>query len=381
MEELFAIILVLLTIFAASYAVLIGFYTYGWFTLKKFALSGKEVSTKISVLVPARNEENNIQSLIEDLVNQKYPKNLLEIIIVDDHSEDDTIEIAASFVKDHDYIKILSLRSDEVGKKSAISRGVKEAKGELIVTTDADCHLQKNWLFTLVQYYEKDKPKFISSTVCFHHDKSFFKKLQSLEFLSLIASGAGSISMNAPVLCNGANLAYTKKAFEKVRGYESDSGFVSGDDVFLLLKIKKEFGNKTISFLKDYNALVFTEPKKSLKAFLQQRIRWISKSRGYKNLGIVTASLLVYLYNYMLFAGLIFGFWLNELLTYVFMFFVFKLIIDLPIYLSVTSFVKKTRLMLIYLPMQVLYVFYVSIIGFAGNFLNFSWKGRKGLGR
>lgn len=377
MEELFTIILVLLTTFAIAYAILICFYTYGWFTLKKVISSGKDVSTKISVLIPARNEENIIGFLIEDLINQGYPENLLEIIIIDDHSEDKTKHIVNSFIEKYEYIKVLSLPDDEYGKKKAIRRGVEAASGELIITTDADCRVQKKWLLSIIQYFEKDKPELISGAVCFHNDNSFFGKLQSLEFLSLIASGAGSINMNAPILCNGANLAYTRKAFEKVDGYESDSGFVSGDDVFLLLKIKKEFGSKAVAFLKDYRALVFTEPKGNLKEFLQQRIRWISKSRGYKNLGIVNASLLVYLYNYMLFAGLIIGFWIDELLIYVLIFFIFKLIIDLPIYLGITSFVKKPVLMLFYLPMQVIYVFYVSIMGFVGNFLNFSWKGRK----
>lgn len=378
MNTFVLIIVTLLFSFFIAYGILIGFYTIGWYLLKQPARSKRKPVTRVSVLIPARNEEANIAACLKDLMHQDFPSELIEITVIDDHSEDDTLGKISEVVMNHPERQIQIARlSGKSGKKAAITQAISTASGKLILTTDADCRLPEGWISSMVNHYEQSGSKMISGPVVFHQENSLFKKFQSLEFLSLIASGAGSISIKAPIMCNGANLAYEKKAFEAVSGYASDASFVSGDDVFLLLKIKKQYGSDAVHFLKDESAIVKTHAKQSLKEFLQQRIRWISKSRGYTNLAIVLASLIIYLFNYMLFATALLSIWFPDLLMFALIFLIAKVIIDFPILLGISSFAKKQKLLWFYPALQIIYVIYVSLIGFAGNFFGFSWKGRK----
>ncbi len=378
LETIYQTIFILMITFCMLYVILISIYTYGWYTLKTATGSIPDPSTPISILVPARNEEHNILNCLKDLSGQNYPAHLFEIIVIDDHSEDDTAEIVKEFSGNKKNITLLSLNKSETGKKTAIKIGIASSERKLIITTDADCRFGENWLRMISGAYETESSKMIVGPVIFSEGRNFFQRIQSLEFLSLIASGAGAISANSPILCNGANLAFEKQAFEKVGGYEIKEKYISGDDIFLLLRIRQSYGRSAISFLKNNDAIVSTSPQKNLKAFLQQRIRWISKAKGYTNFEIITTSLIVYLFNYALFAGLIISIWIPGLLLLTLILFILKLVVDFPIYYGITDFVNKRYLLWYLLPLQALYVFYVSIIGFAGNFVGFRWKGRRG---
>ncbi len=376
METFYSLIYLLFSLFCIGYFLLIAFHTYGWFTMKEFKTTDKP-SVSASIIIPARNEMENIANCLSDILNQSYSSNFFEIIVVDDHSDDQTSKTAKNILNNYQNGKVISLPDTEKGKKAAIKTGVDNASGKLIITTDADCRFNKDWLKSIVSFYEAEKPKIISGPVAFHNEKNAFEKMQSLEFMSLIASGAGAISIGAPILCNGANLAYEKKAFEAVNGFKSDSQYFSGDDIFLLLKIRKRFGKDAIRFIKDKNSIVYSLSQKTLKSFIQQRIRWVSKSKGYTNLAIILASLLVYLFNYGIFAGLILSIWFEGLFLFSVILFIIKLLIDLPIMTGISLFMKKAGMLWYYIPVQILYLPYVSIIGFIGNFITFKWKGRK----
>ena len=218
----------------------------------------------------------------------------------------------------------------------------------------------------------------IIGPVCFHKDNSTFKKIQNLEFLSLIVSGAGAAKISHPIMCNGANLAFSKSAYSKVMTNEKEENFISGDDIFLMLKIKRKYGSQAIHFLKSYDAIVYTEAKNTFKDFFDQRIRWVSKSRGYSSISLILTSLIIYIFNYFLLAGAILSFFFPELISYTLILFLIKCIIDLPILFGITKFVKRKKLLFFFLPLQLIYILYISIIGFVGNFLKFEWKGRNG---
>lgn len=374
------VILFMLYLFTLAYAFLIGIYTYGWFSLKVFDKKEAGSQTKISVIVPARNEANNIRNCLSGLLDQTYPADRYDIIVVDDHSSDDTAQIVNEVISSGKNQNLSLVRLDQeegFGKKYAISKAVAIAKGNLIVTTDADCRIKKTWLSTIASFYEFGKPKLISGPVSFHDEKSWFEKLQSLEFLSLISSGAGSISVNAPILCNGANLAYEKSAFKRVNGFDSDGKFMSGDDIFLMLKIYKLFGKGSVKFLKSREAIVQTKAQKTIGSFIAQRIRWVSKSRAYTNLAIINSSLIVFLFNYGILAGTILGIWFPELLIASAFLLILKTIIDLPLLIGVSLFSGKQNLLINILPLQILYILYVSVVGLIGNFVKFNWKGRR----
>lgn len=370
----------LLIFFGTVYLIIIFIYTFGWYRLKTFIPSAIKFDTLVSIVIPARNEERNIQILLTNLIQQNYPKDNFEIIIIDDNSTDNTAEIVSAFIKQNPEhrIKIIHLSGEnpeEAYKKKAITKAIDTSIGELIITTDADCTVDKNWLRSFVSFYQLEKPQMIVGPVSFHNESSLFEKLQSFEFLSLIAITAGAIRIRRPIMCNGANLAYEKSAFTAVGGFGNDK-FSSGDDVFLLLKIKKQFGNRSVRFIKSLDAIVHTEPKKNIKDFIHQRIRWASKNKGY-DVKILLVSFTVYMVNLLLISGLLFALIYPSIINIVLASMIIKMIIDLPILFGITKFVKQRKIMFYAFPMIILYPIYIIITGGLGIIGNYQWKDRK----
>ena len=369
-----------LLFFGIIYLVIISIYTYGWFRLKTYKPPDITLKTQVSIIIPARNEEKNITNLLADLVKQDFSKDLFEIIVIDDNSSDQTVNIVNSFISSHPEHKIQLIKISEeepfmAYKKKAISLAIEKSKGDLIVTTDADCRLGEKWLKSIVSFYESEKPGMIVGPVSFHNEKSFFEKMQTLEFLSFIAITGGAIKIGNPIMCNGANLAYEKKAFYDVGRFGGDE-FSSGDDVFLMLKIKKYFGNKSVRFLKNYNAFVFTEAKKTLRDFFNQRTRWASKNKGY-DFKILFISVTVYMINLLLLTGLVLSIFYPFLFKIVVFSYLVKLIIDIPILIGIGNFIKRSRMFIFSLPLILIYPVYIILTGALGIVGNYQWKGRK----
>jgi cellulose synthase/poly-beta-1,6-N-acetylglucosamine synthase-like glycosyltransferase len=366
----------------ALYVLLICQLYIGWITLKPFKQKTENNSSvKISVIIPARNEEQCIQDCISSILNQDYPSQLFEIIVVDDNSTDKTNQIVKDIIRNYSNcsIKLIQLADHDVTssfKKNAITQAVKEASGDLIVTTDADCTMNHGWLSSIASFYLVNHPAFISSPVCYSEEDTFFKKIQSIEFLSLIYSGASLISLGFPVMCNGANLAFEKKVFDEVSGYDSEIKFASGDDVFLMMKIKKKYPNR-IAFLKSIDAMVYTKPSQSIGSFIQQRKRWVSKSSGYKSFAPLFVALVIFLFNALIVFSSIFAIYFKGLWSTIAALLIIKFLVDLPAISGSLKFAKKTQFLWLYLPMQLIYPIYITIIGIVGNIGGYNWKGRK----
>lgn len=370
----------LIIIIAAIYSLLILYFTFSWMKIPQYKKKTSPFKTRVSVVIPVRNESSNIIRCLQSITLQDYPAELFEIIICDDSSTDDTVSV----IKEHalsqtqHQIKLLELSyKNLIFKKQAITEAVSAASGELIITTDGDCIMNEKWISSIVSFFKEKKCVMIAGPVLFNNEKGMLNHLQSLEFMSLVASGLGSVSGNFPVMCNGANLAYTRYAFNSAGGYTNNTRYASGDDIFLLIKIKKLFPRK-IGVLKSADAIVYTDAKKTFKNFLSQRMRWVSKSRGYRSFPAIFSSVIVYLANFLILSGGILSFFFNnKIFTAFIVLSVAKCIIDLPILISITGFAKRRNLLMYYLPLQVLYVIYVSLIGIAGNFTAYTWKGRK----
>ncbi len=374
------IFLFFLIIFGLIYTVLILSYTLGWFRLKNFNAGPLFVPhTKASIIIPARNEEKNILNLLLDLVKQSVSQNFYEILVVDDNSTDKTAEIVKSFIESHLDFEI-HLRGLPNGsqntayKKKAIQKAIQDSSGDLIITTDADCRLGPKWLETIIQSYEKDRPQMIVGPVSFHNETTVFENMQTLEFLSLIAITGGAIQIGKPIMCNGANLAYEKKAYVEAGGFGDDK-FSSGDDVFLLYKIMNNFGNNSVKFLKNYDAIAFTEAKKNLKDFIHQRTRWASKNKGY-NAKILFVSTSVYFFNLLITIGLLACIFNSNLFNYILIAIIVKTIVELPILVGISKFVKRYRIFLYSFPLVFLYPVYIVITGALGILGIYTWKGR-----
>ncbi len=366
-------------------------YIEGWNVIPQWNVpSSFFPKTKVSILIPARNESANIQQCIQSILNQKFPSQLFEIIVIDDHSTDDTAEIVEAFEQPN--VRVLFLKNHVKDraqllsfKKKAIEVAVAQSSGKLIVTTDADCIVPPDWLNLIVSFYENSerqnegKPyKFIAAPVNFYDEKSLFEKCQSLDFIGMMGVTGAGIHRQFMNMCNGANLAYEKKAFCEVDGFEGIDAIASGDDMLLMQKMAKRFPDQ-IAFLKNQKATVLTKAIGDLKPFTQQRIRWASKSGSYQEFQILIILAIVFFFCVSIVLNFFLLFLFFEKIGWVFLFqILIKTIIDYFFLNQMSGFFKRKDLMKIFLPAQIFHISYIAVIGFLGNVKKeYRWKGRK----
>lgn len=388
LENTFKILLIFISILAILclfYISLILYYRKGWQSIKTFNPSNQEKRIFISVIISARNEEKNLPALLKDLSNQQYGRDYFEVIVVDDHSEDKTAEIIKSF----SWVKLISLSSHVNGpinsyKKLAIETAISQSKGELIVTTDADCRVNHLWLSTIADFALVSKAKMIIMPVSYNYNSSFLGLFQILDFMSLQGITAASVALKSPLMCNGANLAYKKFAFLEVNGFNEISSLASGDDMFLLHKISKKFPGE-IAYLKSNEVIVYTDPMPTISSFLNQRVRWAGKSKFYKDYKIKIILILIYVFNLLL---LITPFLVfikpltvtvstNRILSAWIFILLLKTIVEMC-FLKPVSFFFKYRYIMGFFPLaQPFHIIYTVISGTLGFKGTYKWKGRK----
>jgi cellulose synthase/poly-beta-1,6-N-acetylglucosamine synthase-like glycosyltransferase len=356
------------------YAILILFYYSGWKELEMFSPDGPEPSLNISVIIAARNEEENIGSLLSSLESQTYPRHLFEVIVVDDHSSDNTSTIVSGF----SLAKLIRLEFSNINsyKKKAIETGIAAASGDLIVITDADCFVQPGWLKTIAAFKEKTNAMFIAAPVAIRYKRNLLQTFQSLDFMVLQGITAASVQKRIHNMCNGANLAYERKTFFEVNGFSGIDHIASGDDMLLMQKIANRFPQK-VSYLLSAEAIVTTQPAKTWKEFFNQRIRWASKATNYNDIKIFSALFLVYFFNCALLALLMAGFWRSHLWIGFAGILFGKIIIELIFIYPVAKFYKQEKLIRLFPLYQPLHIIYTVIAGWLGTFGSFEWKGRK----
>ncbi len=335
---------------------------------------------KISVIVPVRNEAQHIGALLKDLNHQTYNPRLFEVWIVDDDSSDNTAYIVDTFTKNSSIqLKVIRLPNSlslTSPKKRAIQAALSQATGELIVTTDGDCRVGPDWLTSLAECYQGTQAKLISGPVTFTPEGTLTAHLQTVEFSSLIGSGAAAIAAGSPSLCNGANLAYEKKTFEEVGGFMGNEHIASGDDEFLMHKIAALYPG-SVQFLKDPRAIVRTVPHSSWEDFYRQRKRWASKWKHYNNPVSIALALYVFTCNAVLLVTLVLG-WLGILSwPQVFVILLTKWVPEWFFTGGVLSFLQKTK-SLLYIPLvQLIYPFYVTFFGLVVQKPTYIWKDRR----
>lgn len=364
---------IIITIFLL-YSCLIIHYWLTWKSIPDYAVSSSLPQTTISVIIPARNEEKNIGQLLQALLEQTYPSALFEIIVVDDHSTDTTAAVVQKFPT----VKLIQLK--EVGinsyKKKAIETGIAAATGELIVTTDADCLPSQNWLRTIAAFKEEKDSVFIAAPVVIDCNSSLLQVFQAMDFMVLQGITGAAVYKKNLSMCNGANLAYEKNAFNKVNGFDGIDNIASGDDMLLMHKIWKQYPDK-VHYLKSKEAIVSTQPMKSWKDFFNQRIRWASKAKHYGDKRIILVLLLVYLFNLSFLALAIAGFFCYHYWLYLAGLWLAKTIIEFPFVYSVAAFFSKQSLLKYFFFFQPLHIFYTIVSGLFGQFGTYKWKGRR----
>ncbi|WP_373493515.1 glycosyltransferase [Aquiflexum sp.] len=237
---------------------------------------------KVSILIPFRNELENIPIILKSILSLRYSP--IEVLFIDDHSQDGGGRFLVDFLKKNmDRIPIKVIANAGVGKKTAIETGVKQAESEIIFTTDADCIFPKNWIEEKLWCFEDPKVQMVAGPVMTHDKKGFFYSFQQIEWASILLVTKAGFELGSAIMCSAANMAYRKSAFLEVEGYRGNEHVMTGDDEFLLKKITKKFGAKSVVYLNNHKGLVFTQPLDSWNDLLLQRSRWASKWRMHGN--------------------------------------------------------------------------------------------------
>lgn len=362
------------------YAVLIIYYRQSWLSIPDFKPAENAAPfTKISLIIPARNEEENIAACLDTIINQNYPTHLFEVLVVDDHSTDNTAKIVLSYQEKN--VRLIPLKDfiapGEINsyKKKAIEIAIQQSTGELIVTTDADCIAPNNWLQTIASFYEKSNPEFIVMPVAINCSNRFIEIFQSLDFMTLQGITGASVDKKFHSMCNGANLAYTKKAFIAVDGFKGIDKIASGDDMLLLHKIYTRYPDG-VAYLKSIEAIIQTQPVHSVAQFFNQRIRWASKADQYDDKRIFVVLLLVYFLNVWILA-LGVGAFFFPVALHLFVLLIAKTIIELLFLFPVAGFFNQIKLLWWFPLAQPFHVLYTVIAGWLGKFGSYQWKERK----
>ncbi len=357
-----------------GYSSLIIYYWLAWKSIPDYTSAAFSPQIKISVIIAARNEEENIGNLLASLQQQTYRADLFEVIVVDDHSTDDTVKVVEQFSS----VKLVQLKEDNINsyKKKAIETGIAAAKGELIVTSDADCIPPNEWLQTIASFKKENDSVFVAAPVVLNCNSSIVQIFQAMDFMVLQGITGASVHKNIHSMCNGANLAYERKLFYDVNGFAGIDNIASGDDMLLMHKIWKQQPGK-VHYLKSKDAIVSTRAMTTWKAFFNQRIRWASKAKNYDDKRIIAVLLLVYLFN-LTFAGLLVGgFWFHDYWIYFLGLWGAKTLVEIPFFISVADFFNKQWAVKFFFFFQPLHILYTIISGLFGQLGKYEWKGRK----
>ncbi|MBO6057347.1 MAG: glycosyltransferase [Bacteroidales bacterium] len=374
--ETIHILLNIIMIFAALYLICIGAFTYGLTILSRNYNRDAILrqAKKVSVLIAARNEGKNIGKLLQSLYNQTFDKENFEVIIVDDHSDDDTFGISESFKVSHPEMSLKLLKATGSGKKQAISQALHAADNEVVIVTDADCELPAKWIEKMLAFYIAKDLKMLLGPVLLSPADTLFEKLQVLEHMSLIASTAGSAAIGMPVMCNGANMMYDRKSALNVEKDRTDMKLASGDDMFLMEQFIARYGSKAIGFFLNREVIVKTATMPNLKAFFRQRTRWTSKTKAYTNWKIIATALSVFLFNLSIVFFFVAGFFMPVFWAFYVLYVIMKTLIDYPIIRRISAFMKQKKLKFWTLPLEFIYPFYVVFTAIAGMFAKVRWK-------
>lgn len=353
------------------YIITIAVLIYGFTKVKKCQNNNLKPQTSFTIIVPFRNEEENLPNLLQSFSNLNYPKDLFEVILVDDSSNEKFQILGSKF-----QLSIIdNIRVSNSPKKDAISTAMQHVKSNWVITTDADCLVPENWLLMFDNYIQQNDVSMLAGAVTYECKNSFLDHFQQLDLTSLQGATIGSFGLNKAFMCNGANFAYTKSLFETLNGFDGNDTIASGDDVFLLQKAANLFPYK-VHYLKAEDAIVVTKPTENWKTLFYQRVRWAAKTSSYRSSFGKILGLIVFFGNLSFVIGFfafVFGIWLYPLFV---LFVFFKFIIDFVLLYKTNQFLTKSRIKSLILS-SLLYPFFSSAVALYSLFGSYEWKGRR----
>lgn len=333
----------------------------------------------VSIVVAMRNEQEHILNLLNALRAQKNPPLQTELILIDDFSTDNTLQQIESWkVYNSDFnIRVIAMSdfpNAGKGKKDAILLGINSAMHDYIITTDADCTMQANWLNTMCNYFISARPALLAGPVMLHAD-ILFGKLQQMEMILLQALTCATFKLNKPVMCNAANLMFRKMDYLSLNKNALNAKTASGDDIFLMLALKQK-GLK-MDYCCHQQCVVKTNAINDFSDFVHQRIRWASKIKLINDKDILTAGAVVMIANLLLL--FFFGMAIACITPWYYFLFLFtlKLLCDVVLinFVSQKLEMKQVSYTVIII-FQIIFPFYNILIAALSIFGKYKWKGR-----
>jgi cellulose synthase/poly-beta-1,6-N-acetylglucosamine synthase-like glycosyltransferase len=373
--------LLISALFSVGYALLLIRFLAGWFRLKNPKPLTSDALPGVTIILPVRNEELHISSCIESLLQQDYPRHLMEIIVLNDYSTDDTLyklrELESRGILVLDLKNYLGEAGEKTpNKKKAIALGVKNATYDILLTTDGDTTRSPLWLKTMVSAFCTGKYKLATAPVLIRSGWNPLSWFQQADQLNMTAITASGIALNSPVMCNGANLIYTRQAFQEVQGFRGNEDVPGGDDYFLMEKLHRQFPG-SIGYIKSTDAVVITEPAIGLFSFFEQRTRWVSKlsnhvfNRAKMILGFA------WLFNLYILVVAIMAF-RNEPFAWLPLAVVLsvKLFFDFVFNVAIMQFFRQWMLLPLFPVIELFHIIYVFLTGLSATGGKYRWKGR-----
>lgn len=329
---------------------------------------------RVSVLVPFRNESGRIGPLLASL--EHFPAGIAEIIFIDDHSTDDGPYQVEAWVRDRDHARLIASPQGCRGKKHALLHGIHQARWPVILTTDADCRVGPDWVTTMTRDFSDPAVVLAAGLVAPEPSPNARGKWEAMETAALTGISAGSLGLGIPTMCNGANLAFRKKAFFKSGGYDGHLTLPSGDDEFLLHQMHHHFPGR-LRYVTNRKALVITAGTQDLREWWQQRIRWSSKWKFHRSLmhrGLGPFLLISYLF---LLGGWAWNLYTGEGAAVMAGVTLFKWLADYLLIHRVMQIWERIPSFQYFLLAELFYPFYVMIFAFASFSRQYEWKGRR----
>ena len=364
-------ITVVFTFVFCIYIVAIGALIYGFTKIKTYNFVGLKPLTKFTIIVPFRNEEESLPLLLESFSKLNYPSELFEVILVDDESKNkfpiSSFQFQVSLIDNN--------RISNSPKKDAIVTAMHQLTTEWVVTTDADCTVNKNWLLTLDNYIQTHNASMIAGAVTYDCNSSFLHQFQQLDMASLQGATIGSFGIDQGFMCNGANLAYTKSLFTALDGFTGNDKIASGDDVFLLQKAISRFPDQ-VHYLKSNNTVVTTHPLNDWKALFYQRVRWASKTGSYQSFFGQLLALIVFAGNLGWIITIGYCIYNFEIAAALFPFILLKMVIDAILILQSNRFLNSERTTYLIVS-SLFYPFFSTGVALYSLFGKYDWKGRR----
>jgi len=370
--NIFCFILISLSVY---YVYLIYRIYEGWSKTPEIKLSTNN-NIGISIIIAARNEGDSIEQCLQSILINDYPDDRYEVIVINDHSTDDTAVKVTNF--NDSKIKLISQKEGIMGKKEAISLGISKAKFSVILCTDADCQVAKNWIKSHSELYQNSNLALSTGIVLPGIGNSILDRFQWIDFAAAMAITANGIFRKNYFLANGANLSYTKSTFEHTDGYEGNKHLSSGDDIFLINKAAEIFPNG-ITFLKSKDTIVVTKAESDWKTFLNQRKRWATKAMKSGTSEVVKIQSFVFIFSSTILVGLILSVAIfHDIWPFVLLALTIKMVTDYIFIHHLANYFNQKSVMWSFLPSFFMYFGHIIISGYFALFPSaFDWKGRK----